>query len=89
MTFNFLSDDFIELNSVKNPFSCGKVNHSARLDVKNFFHDLLNYLDRKGILIKEKFDYSLLNTDSSIYKDFQFKNIVFAEGMGVKDNPFF
>jgi hypothetical protein len=31
----------------------------------------------------------LLNTDSSIYKDFQFKNIIFAEGMGVKENPFF
>lgn len=86
---HFLSNDFLELNSVKNPFSCGKVNQSARLDVRNFFHDLFNYLDRKGTLIREKFNYSLLNTDSSIYKDFQFKNIVFAEGMGVKDNPFF
>ncbi|MFT3920657.1 NAD(P)/FAD-dependent oxidoreductase [Cloacibacterium sp.] len=85
----FLSDDFIELNSVKNPHGCGKVNQSARLDVRSFFHDLFSYLDRKGTLIREKFNYRLLNTDSSIYKDFQFKNIVFAEGMGVKDNPFF
>ena len=45
---SFLSNDFIKINSIKNPFGCGKVNHSARLSVRDFFTDLMNYLEAKG-----------------------------------------
>ena len=30
-----------------------------------------------------------MNPSESIYNDFTFKNIIFCEGMGVKDNPYF
>ena len=86
---SFLSKDFIKINSIKNPFGCGKVNHSARLNVRDFFTDLMNYLEQNSHLIKEKFDYNLVNTENSTYKDIQFKNIIFAEGMAVKENPYF
>ena len=86
---SFLSNDFIKINSIKNPFGCGKVNHSARLSVRDFFTDLKNYLEKNSHLIKEKFDYNLVNTENSTYKDIQFKNIIFAEGMAVKENPYF
>lgn len=85
----FISNDFVKLNSVKNPLDSGKVLQSARLDVKNFFIDLLNYLEIKEQLIKEKFDYKKLSAENSIYKDIQFKKIIFAEGMAVKENPYF
>lgn len=86
---SFLSKDFLRINSVKNPFECGLVNQSARLNVRDFFTDLINYLEQNDHLIKEKFNYNMINTEKSIYKDIQFKSIIFAEGMGVKDNPFF
>ena len=86
---SFLSNDFIKINSIKNPFGCGKVNHSARLNVRDFFTDLMNYLEQNSHLIKEKFDYNLVKTENSTYKDIQFKNIIFAEGMAVKENPYF
>ena len=86
---SFLSNDFIKINSIKNPFGCGKVNHSARLNVRDFFTDLMNYLEQNSHLIKEKFDYNLIKTENSTYKDIQFKNIIFAEGMAVKENPYF
>ena len=86
---SFLSNDFIKINSIKNPFGCGKVNHSARLNVRDFFTDLMNFLEQNSHLIKEKFDYNLVNTENSTYKDIQFKNIIFAEGMAVKENPYF
>ena len=86
---SFLSKDFIKINSIKNPFGCGKVNHSARLNVRDFFTDLMNYLEQNSHLIKEKFDYNLVKTENSTYKDIQFKNIIFAEGMAVKENPYF
>lgn len=40
-------------------------------------------------MIKEKFDYALIDTSNSTFKDFSFKNILFSEGMGVKENPYF
>ena len=51
---SFLSKDFIKINSIKNPFGCGKVNHSARLNVRDFFTDLMNYLEQNSHLIKKK-----------------------------------
>lgn len=86
---SFLHPVFEELPVVKNPYSSGRVNHSARLDVKGFFDNVLGYLERNGYLIKERFDYSFLDEKDSQYKDIHFKNIVFAEGIGVKENPYF
>lgn len=86
---NFLDENFAHLSGVKNDFQTGKVNQSARLNVKGFFNGLLSYLENKGNLIKEKFDYALIDTSNSTFKDFSFKNILFSEGMGVKENPYF
>ncbi len=86
---SFLSKNFLKINSVKNPFGCGQVDNSARLNVRDFFTDLMNYLEKNSHLIKEKFEYKLINTENSTYKDIQFKNIIFAEGMVVKENPYF
>lgn len=86
---NFLDENFDHLNGVKNDFHTGKVNQSARLNVKGFFTGLLVYLENKENLVKEKFDYSEIDISNSTYKDFSFKNILFCEGMGVKENPYF
>lgn len=85
----FLDQNFDSLNGVKNDFQTGKVNQSARLNVSGFFNGLFNYLEKNDHLIKERFDYARLNPSESVYKDFSFKNIIFCEGMGVKDNPYF
>lgn len=85
----FLSKDFVKLKSVKNPFGCGKVNQSARLDVRDFFNDMFHYLEEKNYLVKEKFDYKFLKTQNSTYREIEFKKIIFAEGMAVKENPYF
>ncbi|WP_370901064.1 NAD(P)/FAD-dependent oxidoreductase [Chryseobacterium gossypii] len=86
---HFLDKDFRHLAIVNNPFDTGKVKQSARLDVSGFFNDLFRYLEDNFHLIREKFDYNALDTSESSYKDFTFKNTVFCEGMGVKENPFF
>lgn len=86
---HFLDKNFDRLNIVKNDFLTGKVNQSARLDVNGFFNGLFAFLENEAKLIKEKFDYSKIDNESSTYKNFKFKNILFCEGMGVKDNPFF
>ena len=83
----FLDPNFVKLQTIKNPFGTGSVKKSARLNVLEFFTDLENYLQENGNLVKEDFDYNHLENHS--YQDFSFKNIVFCEGMMVRNNPFF
>ncbi|SEM67494.1 Glycine/D-amino acid oxidase [Chryseobacterium taichungense] len=85
----FLDKNFDHLKVVKNDFYTGKVNQSARLDVNGFFVGLFGFLENQGCIIKEKFKYSDLNSSLNTYKDFSYKNILFCEGMGVRQNPFF
>lgn len=85
----FLSEEFTELSVLKNPFGTGRVKQSARLDVELFFTDFYKYLSDNGFLVQEKFDYSKLKPEQNNYANLSFKNIVFAEGMGVRDNPYF
>ncbi|MCJ8153751.1 FAD-binding oxidoreductase [Chryseobacterium sp. SSA4.19] len=86
---HFLDKNFSSLNVVKNEFHSGKVNQSARLDVSGFFRGLFDFLEIRQHIVKEKFDFYEINTENSVYKKFKFKNIVFCEGIGVKENPFF
>ena len=87
--FHFLNKNFTHLEGVKNDFNSGKVNQSARLDVKGFFTGLFDFLLKRQQLIKEKFIYSDLNIADHTYKNISYKQILFCEGMAVKDNPFF
>lgn len=86
---NFLNEDFKHLEIVKNDFNTGMVNHSARLNVQAFFKDLLQFHESNSQVIKEKFNYKELNVENSTYQNIQFKNIIFCEGMNVKNNPYF
>ncbi|CAA7197377.1 NAD(P)/FAD-dependent oxidoreductase [Chryseobacterium potabilaquae] len=86
---NFLNRKIEQIEGVKNDYNTGKVNYSARLEVNGFFKGLLSFFETRDQLVNEKFDYSQLNTSKSSYKDFSFHNIVFCEGMGVKENPYF
>lgn len=86
---SYLNLDFVKLESVENPFGAGKVNQSCRVDVTNFFTDMLNYLEDNNYLIKEKFCHDLINIKESSYKDIQFNKLVFCEGVANKNNPFF
>jgi len=86
---HFLDKNFTHLDVVKNDFNSGKVCQSARLDVSGFFAGVFGFLENHDFLVKEKFIYSDLNTSNHIYKNYKYKNIVFCEGIGVKENPFF
>ena len=83
----FLSKNFENLDTVRNPFGAGKVENSSRLNVEDFFSDLNRCLQKKGYLRAEKFDYAQLHGLS--YKEISCKNIVFCEGMSVLHNRFF
>ena len=83
----FLDDEFPTIAGVTNDYGTGRVKQSGRVDVAAFFKAFFDVLEKRGELVEEVFDYKSLK--GSVYKDFEFKHIVFCEGIGVKDNPYF
>ena len=69
----------------------GKVNGTGRVLVTNVLDDYIKYLKEKELFLEIPFVHSDLEIkeDSVIYKDIKASKIIFAEGYGLKENPFF
>jgi glycine/D-amino acid oxidase-like deaminating enzyme len=85
----YLDSEFQTLDLIENPFQTGVVKNSGRVDVSNFFIDFMNYFKTQNILIQEKFNHQLIDTEANTYKDISFKKIIFCEGISIKENIFF
>ena len=83
----FLNTEFKHQDIILNPFGIGSVNNSGRVHVEHFFNDFKNFFIENGHLSEEHFDYAKISDNT--YGEIRFKNIVFCEGIGVKNNPFF
>lgn len=90
---NFLSTE-LEGNRfpyIHADFKYGKVLQTGYLDTFNFKQCYLNYLLKQDLLFTEAFDYNQLIIEDEYvdYKDLKAKHIVFAEGFGLQNNPYF
>lgn len=90
--------DFLSTTLIKNvnpsieaEFGFGEVLHSGRINTTQLIKSYGDFLNSKDRLIEETFDYEELNIDENKlqYKNISSKYIVFAEGFGIKNNPFF
>jgi glycine/D-amino acid oxidase-like deaminating enzyme len=72
-------------------FGFGKLLNTGRIDTKTLLEDYRNYLFQKKLIRNENFQYSELKiTGNGVeYKDIIASKIVFCEGFGLKNNPFF
>ncbi len=85
----FLSSQFAKLQGITNNHGVGTVLQSGRLDVHEFFASVSAFLYRNKYLIDEPFRYEHLDPTSCKYGDLHYGAIIFCEGMGVLNNPFF
>lgn len=89
----FLDTTLIKNNdgSIDAPFGFGKVLHTGRIDVKALIGAYQNHLVQHGRLLQEAFDFSALQIHEGYveYKSIKARKIVFAEGYGLKNNPYF
>lgn len=89
----FLSSTIIrnENEALDIPFHYGKVKHTGRIDVKKMLSSWINYLQDHKRLYKETFEHDelIIRKDFVEYKGLRAKNIVFSEGFGLRNNPFF
>lgn len=85
---NLIKDKFQYINS---EYHFGEVYNTGFLNVNLFVQSLQEYLQNSSLFLEESFIYDeLIITDDFVkYKDFQAKQIVFAEGFSMLNNPFF
>ena len=88
----FLVPKIIENNNpnVRAPFGYGEVKFTGRVDTKLLLEVFRNDLKSKDLFFEESFDYSALDVTNKVqYKEVIAKKLIFAEGFGMKQNPFF
>lgn len=90
---NWLSTKIIQNHNpyIKAKFGFGEVLHTGRINSKSLIKEYKHALKVKNQLYSESFNYDELtiNSNDVKYKHITSKSVVFAEGYGVKKNPFF
>ncbi|WP_434036905.1 NAD(P)/FAD-dependent oxidoreductase [Formosa sp. 4Alg 33] len=90
--------EFISTTLIKNTnahinadFGFGEVLQTGRVDSALLMASYRAYLKRNGELVERPFLYKALEPTASgfMYQDYKIKHVVFAEGFGLKQNPFF
>ena len=79
------------ISGIDAPFGFGEVLHGGRVDTDALIDSYISFLQNNELLINERFNYHHLDIqeENLTYNKVQSKYIVFAEGFGVKQNPFF
>lgn len=78
-------------NGVIADFGFGNVNETGRIDTKKLVESYRSYLSESGLIRFENFEYQELKLDEVFvsYKDVTASKVVFCEGFGIKQNPYF
>lgn len=89
MSQDIFTSDFEQ--SIKNPFGAGQVLQSGIVNLTTFIDSWKEILISKDRFTAKPFDYNQLkiSTDSVTYENLTAKNIVFCEGVGILNNPWF
>ncbi|MBA6155747.1 FAD-dependent oxidoreductase [Tenacibaculum sp. S7007] len=80
-----------KINGVIGDFGFGELNGTGRIDTVQLINSYKDYLKKSDKLIESKFEYDqLFFSESTIdYKNIKANKVVFCEGFGLKENPFF
>ena len=80
-----------KIEGIDAPFGFGKLTGTGIVNVAKVLDDAINRLKERKQIIFEEFEYDKLihHKDYITYKDIKARKIVFAEGYGMKKNPFF
>lgn len=78
-------------NGIKSPFGYGKVIGTGKIDTAKLIHDYRLYLEKKEVIIYSNFEYKAIqhSIKQVVYKNYIASKIVFCEGYGIKQNPYF
>jgi glycine oxidase len=90
---NYLNSELKTLpnKSIISDYKFGELNKTGFLDTKKLKEDYTRFLLSNNMYIEETFDYSkiLIENNYIQYNNIRTKQIVFAEGFGLHNNPYF
>lgn len=90
---SFLSPTLIPNKNpgINAPFGYGEVLHTGRIDTAILLSSYAHYLREQQVFLEETFEYNKLKISRNqvAYKSLGARHIVFAEGFGLKHNPYF
>lgn len=80
-----------KINGIQHFEGFGKVKGTGRVLINKVLDDYTAYLKNKGLFLEIPFVHEDLKVDieSVVYNDITAKKIIFAEGYGIKKNPYF
>ncbi|MCF6278737.1 MAG: FAD-binding oxidoreductase [Flavobacteriaceae bacterium] len=80
-----------KFNGIDAAFGYGKVTKTGRIDTKKLLSDYRMFLEINNEIRYESFNYDAIQfkENSVTYQNIKAKHIVFCEGFGIKNNPFF
>ena len=78
-------------DGILSDYGFGKLKNTGRIDTKLLLKDYKDYLRKQSLIKKERFHYSSLKikTNKLEYKNITASKIIFCEGFGIQQNPFF
>lgn len=89
----FLSLEVVKTKylGINSPFDYGEVLQTGYVDTKLLLVAYKKYLLENNLLLQDTFDYQLIkfHDDCVQYKLIKAKHIIFAEGFGLHENPYF
>jgi glycine/D-amino acid oxidase-like deaminating enzyme len=89
----FLSTELVhnKYNGIESPYHYGQVLQSGYVDTALLMEQYKRFLLENALLFEDSFRYDNLEVTSTgvKYNDIQARHIVFAEGFGMHNNPFF
>jgi glycine oxidase len=90
---SFLSQNLVKttFSGIDSPYNFGEVLHTGYVDTALLLKIFHTFLLDKNLLIKKQFEYNRIQffEDYISYGNIKAKNIIFAEGFGLHENPFF
>lgn len=90
---SFLSPKLVckKINSINSSYHYGEVKQTGYINLSLLLDSYISYLINKNAYISEPFDYASINFNSDYieYKGFKARHVVFSEGFGMLNNPFF
>jgi len=90
---DFMQPELVRIDNpcLRAPFGAGRVVHTGRIRVKSLLDDYRSQLKERGQLVEETFNYEKLEDHGLYlaYGEVQAGRIVFCEGNGLRNNPFF
>ncbi|WP_108246917.1 NAD(P)/FAD-dependent oxidoreductase [Muricauda brasiliensis] len=89
----FLSTKLLPNNNpaIDAPYGFGEVKYTGRIDTAALVRSYRSYLKNRDLLLEESLDFNAISTtDETVsYKNETAKNLVFACGFGLKQDPYF